>query len=336
MSEATQTVEAQDPFQGQEPTFEEFSKFRESGEVPERFKPAPVPPAATQEEAKPAEEKGTSEAEQEQEQERSEDGKFKAKKEPLLTQEQFDRAFRKREGKLRREYDEKIAALESKLQQVQAPAKKPPTNAATSEPREPELELPDLETFTGTFEEYKQVIRERTQQHAEKVAEFRETRRKNEETKKGLIKKLEKSAKELMKEYPDFEDVDTAFKQDIQNGEEVSMPQHLFDAIVQDTDDPQRIMYHLQTNRDEYRRLTELSPNLAAKEIHRLEFKFQQDKVKSNAAPAQEPKPRQTSAPPPPETVGARATAKAFDVNDETLSADEWAKKRNEQVYKRR
>ncbi|MGB9072734.1 MAG: hypothetical protein WCC22_08680 [Terriglobales bacterium] len=44
----------------------------------------------------------------------------------------------------------------------------------------------------------------------------------------------------------------------------------------------------------------------------------------------------QTRAPAPPEPVGARATATAFDVSDEKISADEWARQRNEQLAKRR
>lgn len=44
----------------------------------------------------------------------------------------------------------------------------------------------------------------------------------------------------------------------------------------------------------------------------------------------------QTKAPAPPDPVGARATATAFDVNDEKTDPEEWARQRNEQVGKRR
>lgn len=47
-------------------------------------------------------------------------------------------------------------------------------------------------------------------------------------------------------------------------------------------------------------------------------------------------KPRLTKAPTPPSPVGARATATAFDVNDEQSDPEEWARLRNEQVAKRR
>lgn len=40
--------------------------------------------------------------------------------------------------------------------------------------------------------------------------------------------------------------------------------------------------------------------------------------------------------PKPPDPVGARATATAFDVNDDKLDPEEWARQRNEQVAKRR
>jgi len=333
MSEATQTVEVQDPFQGQEPTFEEFSKFRESGEVPERFKPAPVPPAATQEEAKPVEEKGASEAEQEQKQERTEDGKFKAKdKEPLFSAEQqkaFDKAFARREAKLRREFEEQIAAIKSSTTQGAAPAKEPSKEAAASEPQPPEI--PDITTFAGTAEEFQKALKE----YPAKLAAYLEAKRQVEESTKSLQKRLSESEAKAKKAHADYEELVEGLVGDVKSGEEPELPQAVLKAIAEETDDPYSLTYHLTQNRDEYRRLAELTPNQALKEVLKLEFKLQREKEAAKA-PAQEPKPRQTSAPPPPETVGARATAKAFDVNDETMPADEWLKKRNEQVYGKR
>ena len=40
-------VEAQDPFNGNQPSLREYSAYRQSGEIPERFKPAVVAEAAT-------------------------------------------------------------------------------------------------------------------------------------------------------------------------------------------------------------------------------------------------------------------------------------------------
>jgi hypothetical protein len=51
--------------------------------------------------------------------------------------------------------------------------------------------------------------------------------------------------------------------------------------------------------------------------------------AKSSAAPAKEPKPK------PPAPVGGRASSSAFDVNDDSLDVDTWAKLRNQQLAKR-
>lgn len=332
MSEATQTVAVeQDPFNGQEPTFEEFSEFRKSGTVPERFKPAEQPPAATPEgEAKPAEEKGASEAEQEK-QKADENGKVKAKddKEPLFTPDQqkaFDKAFARREAKLRREYDERIAALESQKSQGAAPAKEPTKEAASSEPQAPEL--PDITTFQGTAEEFQKALKE----YPAKFAAYLDAKRQAEESQKSLQKRLADSEKRVKQDHPDFQEQFDTLVSDVESGTEPALPPYILKSIAEDAEDPHALTYHLAMNRDEYRRLAELPANQAVKEVLKLEFKLQQAK----AAPAQEPKPRQTSAPPPPEPVATRSAAKGFDVTDETLSADEWAKKRNEQVFKRR
>ena len=336
MSEATPAVAVeQDPFQGQEPSFEEFSEFRATGKVPERFKPAETaPPAASQEEAKPVEDKGTSEAEQEAKPERAEDGKFKAKetKEPLFTPEQqkaFDKAFARREAKLRREFEEQLAAKTSSNTQGAAPAKEPTKEAASTEPQPPEI--PDITTFAGTAEEFQKALKD----YPAQLAAYLEAKRTHEESQKSLAKRLAESEANARKSHADFQEQFDSLIADVESGEEPKLPQHVLKALAEDTDDPHSVSYYLATNREEYRRLAELTPNQALKEVLKLEFKLQREKEAAKA-PAQEPKPRQTSAPAPPEPVGARATAKAFDVSDESMSADEWAKKRNEQVFGRR
>lgn len=337
MSDAIQAVAVeQDPFQGQEPTFEEFSKFREDGTVPERFKPAAAEPKseAPKEEAKTAEVTEPSKSEQEQKQERAEDGKFKAKdKEPLFSAEQqkaFDNAFKKREAKLRREFEEQIAAIKkSSTTQDTTPAKES-APAASSEPQPPEI--PDITTFAGSAEEFQKALKE----YPAKLAAYLKAQAQHEESTKSLQKRLADSEANARKEHADFQDQFDGLVADVESGEEPKLPQEILKAIAEDTEDPHGLTYYLAAHREEYRRLAELQPGQALKEVLKLEFKIQREKESAKEKPAQEPKPRQTSAPAPPEPVGARVTAKAFDVNDESLSADEWAKKRNEQVYKRR
>jgi hypothetical protein len=338
MSEVAPTVVAEtDPFNGIEPSFEEFSSYRETGKVPERFAATAEPkkeevkaPPAAPGEAKTAEGQEPSPEEQEKlAQERDESGKFKAKeKEPLFTADQqkaFDKAFARREAKLRREFEEQIAAVKSSTTQGTAPAKEPTKEAASSEPAPPEL--PDITTFQGTTEEFQKL----TKEYPAKLAAYLEAKRHIEESNKSLQKKLADSEAKVLQKHPEFKQQFAELIEDVKSGEEPALPQHVLKAIAEDADDPHAITFYLATNREEYRRFAELNPVQAIKEVLRLEMKFQ----KEASAPAQEVKPRQTSAPAPPEPVTARLTAKAFDANDESLSADEWAVKRWEQVRKR-
>lgn len=338
MIEATPAVAVeQDVFQGQEPTFAEYSQYRKDGTVPERFKPAAAEPkqeekpAATQEEAKTEGDKGASQSEQDKE--RDEQGKFKAKNEPLFTPDQqkaFDKAFARREAKLRREYDERIAAIESKQSQGAAPAKEPTQEAASSEPQPPEI--PDITTFAGTAEEFQQALKD----YPAKLAAYLDVKRTHEESAKTLAKRLADSEAAARKAHADFQEQFDGLIADVESGEEQKLSQHVLKAIAEDTDDPHGLTYYLATNREEYRRLAELAPNQALKEVLKLEFKLQREKEPAKAAPAQEANQKPTSkAPPPVEPVAARQTSKAFDVNDESMSADEWAAKRNKQVFGR-
>lgn len=341
MSEQEAVAIEVDPFNGQEPSFAEFSEFRKTGTVPPRFTAAPevktdekpevkTSEAPPKEEAKTAEAKEASETEQEK-QERDEQGKFKAKeKEPLFSADQqkaFDRAFAKREAKLRREFDEQIAAQKSSSAQVTAPAKEP-EKAASSEPAAPEL--PDITTFDGTAEQFQAALKE----YPAKLKAYLDATRQYEEGVKTIQKKLSDSEAGVQKVHPEYKQSYSDLLADVESGDEPGLPHHVLRAIVEDADDPHQITFHLAENREEYRRFAQLNPVQAVREVLRLELKLQGEKPTA-PKPAQEPKPRQTSAPAPPEPVGARATAKAFDANDESLSADDWAKKRWEQVHKR-
>src|SRR5690348_4374080 len=69
----SQTAEAVDPFNGEQPTLAEFNEYRQTGELPARFKPAvtaaEAAPAATSEGEKPesaAESEAATEETQEQ------------------------------------------------------------------------------------------------------------------------------------------------------------------------------------------------------------------------------------------------------------------------------
>src|ERR1039458_4871211 len=150
-------VEAPDPFKGGEPSFEEYSKYRKDGELPERFKPEEEKKPETETPAAPKtgeteEGKEPSPEQEKKERERDEQGKFKApEKEPLFNAEQqkaFDRAFSKREAKIRREFEDRY---KTSVPQGTQPVKTA-ENIVPTEPQRPEP--PKLSTYKGTVEEY--------------------------------------------------------------------------------------------------------------------------------------------------------------------------------------
>jgi hypothetical protein len=326
MSEVTAPVEAVDPFQGGEPSFAEFSKYRQDGTIPERFKAKTdekpeEAPAQPEEAAKPqtGEEPVT---EQEKAKERDDKGKFTKKVEfSTEQQEVFDREFRKREAKIRREFEQKYAAQPS---EVQPTAGEKQTSAAEStEPKRPEP--PDISTYSGTLEEFNAELKA----YPAKLQAFLDAKHEYTQRVQSVQQKLAKTETEAYKAHPDYKEEFEALVADINADTEPKMPAHVMQAIQNEADDPHEITYHLAKNREEYRKFASLSPEAAAREVIRLDTRL--SFAKSAPAPVKEaPKPK----PKPPEPVGTRQSTSAFDVNDESLSADEWARQRTEQRRK--
>jgi hypothetical protein len=353
MTDQTQAIpeaptEAKDPFNGAEPSFEEYSKYREDGTVPERFKGADaktetkeekseVKEVAAPEPAKAgetAEGKEPSTTEQEkQTRERDEKGKFvasekKAGEEPLFNPEQqkaFDKAFRKREAKLRQEFETRYA--QTSAPQATAADKTPETTAdANQEPKRPEL--PKLSTYKGTVEEYDKELAE----YPAKLQAFLDAQSQHRSRMSAIEKRLNESETKTIKTHPDYEEEFMALQDDIKNHEEPVLPDHIIKAIAEEAEDPHGMTYYLAKNRDEFRRLAALSPPEALRAVLRLDVKLSS----ATNAPAPDKKPEPIPKPRPPEPVGARATATAFDVTDEKLDPDEWARQRNAELAKRR
>ena len=312
-----ETAVMADPFAGGEPSHKEFSKWRETGELPERFKPKEAPAAEEKTEAKPQEgQEPSKEAEQVDEQ-----GKVKAK-EPLFTEDQqkaFDKAFAKRERKLRAEFERQIADLTSKS------SGKPPVEKATSAPNE-EPKLPKLSEFSGTVEEFENAVSEFPAKHAA----WMEVQRRQAEKTVSVQQKLSESEARANKKHPDYRDEFEALTRDIQADEEPKLPDHVLRAIAEEADDPHEVTYYLAKNRDEFRRLAALKPHEALREILKLEAKI----AYASKAPAQEEKPKSVK-PKPPEPVGARQANTGFDVNDDGTDGDTWLRERRKQLAER-
>ncbi|MCU1301956.1 MAG: hypothetical protein JWQ87_2240 [Candidatus Sulfotelmatobacter sp.] len=328
--------EIADPFRGEEVSFTEMSKYREDGTLPERFKAVPekkdetAPPEPPKEGKTADGQEPPKETEQEkQERERDEQGKFKAgEKEALFTPEQqkaFDKAFRKREAKIRQELQSQYAAQTS-VAQGTAPVKLPETAAdANGVPQRPEP--PKLSTYKGTLEEYEKELTG----YPAKLQAFIDATNQHQSRIQAVEKRMAESEKKTVKAHPDYKDEFAALLADIGSNEEPALPPHVLNAIRDEAEDPHALTYYLAKDRDEFRRFASLTPQQALREVLKLDVK-----LGLPPAPAPDKKPEPTPKPKPPEPVGARATATAFDETDEKLSPEEWAQQRNEKLAKLR
>lgn len=326
-------VEAPDPFKGGSPTLEEFSIYRKDGTVPERFQDEPKaeePPAAPAKEAKTVEDQGTSETEQEKEErERDEQGKFKKRiKFDSDQQAEVDRIVKKRlaeDRASRRNREPEPAAQTSVAHQGTPPVKEAVAAAPQNELVPPKI--PNLNTWAGTAEEYEKAVDE----YPVKLEAYLDAKRQFQEQGQALSKRLIESEAAAAKAHPDYKEKFDELVEDIRAGAASPLPPHVLRAIAEESENAHEITYHLAANRDEYTRFASLSPQQAIREVLRLDVKLS---TKPEAAPAHVEAPAKPTKPKPPEPVGARASSSAFDVNDEKTDANEWHKRRNEQVAK--
>jgi hypothetical protein len=94
--------------------------------------------------------------------------------------------------------------------------------------------------------------------------------------------------------------------------------------IAADFENSEAVLYHLGENPEKLAAFSFLTPDKLKGVMRTLS-----QQLDAQQKPAAPPKPK------PPAPVGARASASAFDVNDESLSADEWARQRNESLARR-
>jgi hypothetical protein len=101
---------------------------------------------------------------------------------------------------------------------------------------------------------------------------------------------------------------------------------YFFDTIgnlAADLENSEAVLYHLGENPDKLAAFSFLTPDKLKSVIRTLS-----QQLGAQQKPA-EPKPK------PPNPVGARASAKAFDVNDESTDIDTWRRQREKQLYGR-
>lgn len=220
------------------------------------------------------------------------------------------KGVQKRIDRLTREKYQLQARLEVLERSQQAPQQQ--QQAQQAQPSQ----APKLDQF-NSVEEYLDALADHKASqkfdHLAKEREAKESQTRQQQEAAKLYESYTKQTEQARQAYEDFDDV-------VQDPD-LSISQAMAEAIMRSNNGAD-VAYYLGKNPDQAARIASLDPFSAAVEIGRI------------AATVVRPQPRKTSsAPPPIQPVGARATP----VTDpDKMSTDDWLKWRNGQLSKKR
>lgn len=316
---ASSPAEVEDVFQGQNVSLDEFSRYRDHGELPDRFKPAEeaesVPADAPEEtaesEADEAESEPESDPEEAQEQPQKGSGAERRIKQLLAKQKE----------------------LERKLSEVAKPDVKPdspPAQTAQHARPKPTAEDKDKDGNLkyATYEDFVEEL-------ADWKAEQRIVQAKREQIEQDAQKALKAKLDESRQRYEDADEVIFPAAQAIRDAQMPSVVKQVFGDSDVFTD----LCYVVGSDPDELTRfisLAQTNPRAAIAKVFEYErgikeeLSGQKEPEGKNA-----PEPKRTSAPPPPKPVSGTSRG-AFDVSDEGISNEEWMRKRNAALDRRK
>lgn len=326
MSETTQAasspVEVEDVFQGQEPTLSEFNKYRADGELPERFRTAEQSESATDDTQEETEESESESSESASESETEEE-----------TQEQVPAKTAKRIKQLLAERHE----LERKLEA----ATKTDVKTESSTPVVPKNAFPkptaedkntDGTLKYGTYEDFTEALG-RWAAKEERVSWERES------AEKQAMSALKTTMDEARSRYDDADEVIFPAAQTINEAkiplavkEVFSQSENFIDLCYVVGSDPDELKKFIQ--------LAQSNPRAAIGKVFEYERGIKEELGKGGTERDASgkfktaPEKKTTTAPKPPSTVGG-GSSKAFDVSDESLSPEEWMRKRTADLARR-
>ncbi len=324
---ASSPAEVSDVFNGENVSLAEFNRYRQDGELPDRFKPEPAESAPADAPEETAETEGDEPetapaAEPEDAQELTQKAKTKKRIEQLLAEKK--ELQRKLEAAAKP--DANPGSSPAQAQQPQAPRNfaewesqfKPSKWLEEYAKANPQAEYEDatyaMARYAAKVEKHFDSIEQRVQ------AEMRA---------------LESKVSEARERYEDFEEIRGNFiSKAVAEDRTPLIPVEVLKAI-NDSDRIADLLYVIggdETALNEFIALAKSDPVKAIKRVGQLEVGITQELSKAKAEPSTKaPEKKQTTAPKPPSPVGGAST-RSFDVSDESLTADEWMRKRNKQL----
>jgi hypothetical protein len=320
-------AEEVDVFQGQEPTAAEYNTYRETGELPARFKPAEPPaeetapadaPEETVEEPEGEEPESEPESDPEETQEPPRKGSSAEKRIKQLLAE-------KKELERRLE-----AAAKTDVKPESSPAQAAQQHLPGTRPK-PTAEDKDKDGNPkyATYEAWVEDL-------ANWSGEQQLARYQRQQAEQAAINALRTKLDDARTRYEDADEVIFPAAQTIH---EANIPQAV-KQVIADSDVFPDLCYVLGENREELQKFVALAqnnPRVALAKIFEYERGIREALDGTSAANEsgnQAPEPKRTQAPKPPSPVGG-ASSRSFDANDESLTPEQWAEKRNKQLARK-
>jgi hypothetical protein len=304
-----------DPFNGQQPSMSEYSQYRSDGTVPERFGPADTADSAP---ADPPEKKVAAPE--------PEEGESEPDSEPEEAQEPQPKASgaEKRIKQLLAEKKELQRKLEAAAQQDVKPGSSPAPVAQQATRPKPTAEdrNQDGSPKFGTYEDFVEEL-------ADWKAEQRWATAQREAAAQAQTKELATKVEAARSRNEDFDEVSSPFVSAFIGDRNVAP---VLKQMVNDSDVFADLVYALAGD-PKFLAMAQTEPGKAIRHIALKEAEIHQGLTGTPKA-AKEPAPPKTQAPKPPSPVGG-TSSRAFDVSDESLSPEQWFRKRNEQIARR-
>lgn len=304
---------ADDVFGGQQPTMEEYNSFRQSGELPARFKPAEPAESAPADEPEEKAEAAGDEPETEQESAPDE-----AQEQPLT------KGAEKRIKQLLAKTKELEAQLAKQDVKQEVKAESSTVQATRNKPTA-EDKAADGNPKYSTYEDFVEDL-------ADWKAEQRIETVKREQAQQEAMKALNSTLEKARERYEDADDVIFPAAKTISEAKIPRAVKEVFEGSDLFVD----LCYVVGSDPDELKKfikLAETNPRAAIGKVFDYERGIKEELGKTKDG-GKAPEPKKTSAPKPPSPVNG-ASSRAFDVSDESLSPDEWMRKRNEQVRRK-
>lgn len=309
-------AEVEDVFGGQNVSMSEFSEYRKSGELPARFKPEEESTNDTPEETveSATEEVETeSESESDDAQETPPKGSGAEKRIKQLLAEKKD-LQRKLEQAAKKDVVPESSPAPAAQQQLTRPK---PT---------PEDKKPDGSPKYATYEDY-----------VEELADFKAEQRwaaaQREQVVQAQQKALGEKLDEARERYDNFDEVSKPFVSEFVADQKIAP---VVKHMVSDSPVFADLVFTLAED-DKFMAIARNEPGKAIRYIAKVESLIQEEQSKAGEeelASGKTPEKKKTAAPKPPAPVGG-TNSRAFDVSDESLSPEEWARKRNADRAKR-